>query len=191
MNRSQYDNVPLYDKDAVRLLPCSGVSDFVHASKVITSGGEGGYYIIAQTPLVNPSKPRIDTQYNWLRMLWEFNVYVAVCLVNLGHESECDYYFNRSRGETYKVNNFEITTLDVGTDVNWCWTYYRLKISRKEGKKRYERVIQLVVCVYFWPSYVWEAHSNAKPEPGCEGLQKSEKCSLRYSESPIAVSSSS
>ena len=45
-----------------------------------------------------------------------------------------------------KVNNFEITTLDVGTDVNWCWTYYRLKISRKEGKKRYERVIQLVVC---------------------------------------------
>ncbi|KAF7635943.1 hypothetical protein Mgra_00004662 [Meloidogyne graminicola] len=146
MNRSQYDNVPLYDKDAVRLLPCSGSSDFVHASKIITSGGEGGSYIIAQTPLVNPSRPRIDTQYNWMRMLWEFNVYVAVCLVNLGHESECDYYFNRSKGETHKVNNFEITTLDVGTDVNWCWTYYRLKISRKEGKKRYERVIQLVVC---------------------------------------------
>lgn len=36
-------------------------------------------------------------------MLWEFNVYVAVCLVNLGHESECDYYFNRSKGETHKV----------------------------------------------------------------------------------------
>uniref|UniRef100_A0A915MUY3 Uncharacterized protein n=1 Tax=Meloidogyne javanica TaxID=6303 RepID=A0A915MUY3_MELJA len=35
-------------------------------------------------------------------MLWEFNAYVAVCLVNLGHESECGYYFNRSRGETYK-----------------------------------------------------------------------------------------
>uniref|UniRef100_A0A915MHN0 Tyrosine-protein phosphatase domain-containing protein n=2 Tax=Meloidogyne TaxID=189290 RepID=A0A915MHN0_MELJA len=171
MNRSQYDNVPLYDKDAVRLLPCSGVSDFVHASKVITSGGEGGYYIIAQTPLVNPSKPRIDTQYNWLRMLWEFNVYVAVCLVNLGHESECDYYFNRSRGETYKVNNFEITTLDVGTDVNWCWTYYRLKISRKEGKKRYERVIQLVDDPRFSPmnykdlsdllNFVWSLENDS------------------------------
>ena len=41
-------------------------------------------------------------------MLWEFNVYVAVCLVNLGHESECDYYFNRSRGEMHKVRGLNI-----------------------------------------------------------------------------------
>jgi hypothetical protein len=54
---SQFMNVPLYDEGSMRLV------DFVHANRITTP--ETGGYIIAQSPLVKPEPPRMDTTLSW------------------------------------------------------------------------------------------------------------------------------
>lgn len=116
--RSQYDNVPTYDEEAIRVRGAR--TDFVHASRILAANNRGNY-IVAQLPLVHPPTPRIDTQLQWLvgsdefmwekmlsnfryRMVWSHEVSFCVCLVNLINTPHCGFFFNQNIRGSHNVS---------------------------------------------------------------------------------------
>lgn len=58
---------------------------------------------------------------------------------------------------TYKlqIGDYKIITEDKRTQLDWKWTYYRLRVVQKAEKKKIERKLIVIVCNNWTVSYCY------------------------------------
>ncbi|VDK39530.1 unnamed protein product, partial [Gongylonema pulchrum] len=98
-NRSR--SIVNYNEGAVRLVPTKpGDSTYIHASQIRLPYSN---YIIAQAPTKH-------SFVDFLRMIWQYQVSVVICLVPLHDPDTCYPYFNPRRQKVVRVSVGVITT---------------------------------------------------------------------------------
>uniref|UniRef100_A0A915Q392 Tyrosine-protein phosphatase domain-containing protein n=1 Tax=Setaria digitata TaxID=48799 RepID=A0A915Q392_9BILA len=104
MKKNRYTQIVLFNEGAVTLDVTKNDAkddDYIHATKI---KGKFGNYVLAQSP----KRTTVDS---WLRMIWQLNITIIVCLIPLVSKDKCAKYFEKKEGKKLKQKYFMIKTL--------------------------------------------------------------------------------
>ncbi|VDN92585.1 unnamed protein product [Brugia pahangi] len=120
--KNRYQHIVLYNEGAIILKVTKKDAkddDYIHATKI---KGNFGSYILAQSP-------KRTTINSWLRMIWQFNVTIIICLIPLISENKCAKYFEKEEGKKFNQKYFMIKT--VSSRIEGSITTFILKLTNK------------------------------------------------------------